>query len=338
MKEKANPNLKNLGYAPEIPGLTFRGYSGPQEHERIAAIIQRCFDADSVSEVITAGDVARRFTHLQNFDPTQDVLLAEIYGDLIGYAQMNWLRKSNSDVIFRHHGCVLPEWRRKGIGSALLIYTEDHLRGLANHAPKDGLRFFKVNLADTESDKQALMEKTGYQPVRYFFEMVRPLDADILEISLPEGLEIRPATPDQYRTIYDAADEAFQDHWGHVPGTDSEYQWWVESPEFQPERWKIAWDNEQVAGMVLNYINDEENERFNRKRCHTEDISVRRPWRRRGLARSLLAQSLQMFKDEGMEEAALGVDTDNLSGALGLYENLGFHNIKLWTAYRKPMV
>jgi len=338
MKEKANPDLKNLAYAPEIPGLTFRGYSGPQEHERIAAVIQHCLDADGVSEVITADDIARRFTHMQNFNPTQDVLLAEIYGDLIGYVQMNWLRESNGDVIFRHRGCVLPEWRRKGIGSTLLLYTEDHLKGLAHHAPKSGLRFFEDALADTESDKQALLKRAGYQPARYFIEMVRPLDADIPEIELPEGLEIRPVNPDQYRTVFEAADEAFQDHWGHVPGTDSEYQWWIESPDFQPERWKVAWDNGQVAGMVLNYINAEENERFNRKRCYTEDISVRRPWRRRGLARSLLAQSLQMFKDEGMEEAALGVDTDNPSGALGLYENLGFQNIKLWTAYRKPMV
>ncbi len=90
--------------------------------------------------------------------------------------------------------------------------------------------------------------------------------------------------------------------------------------------------------MVLNYINAEENERFNRKRCYTEDISVRRPWRRRGLARSLLTQSLQMFKNEGIEEAALGVDTDNPSDALGLYEDLGFQNIKLWMVFRKPMV
>ncbi len=338
MKEKANPDLKNLAFAPEIPGLTFRGYSGSQEHERIAAVIQRCLDADGVSEVITADDIARRFTHMQNFDPTEDVLLAEIHGDLIGYARMNWLRKSNGDVIFRHHGCVLPEWRRKGIGSTLLMYTEDHLTGLALRAPRDGLHFFEVYLADTEIDKEALLKNAGYQPIRYFFEMVRPLDADIPEIDLPEGLELLPINPDQHRTVYDAADEAFQDHWGHVPGTDSEYQWWIESPDFQPERWKVAWDNGQVAGMVLNYINAEENERFNRKRCYTEDISVRRPWRRRGLARSLLTRSLQMFKDEGMEEAALGVDTDNLSGALGLYDDLGFQTNKLWMAYRKPMV
>jgi len=338
MKEKANHDLKNLAYSPEIPGLTMRGYSDPQEHARIAAVIQRCLDADGVDEVQTTDDIAHRFTHMQNFDPAQDVLLAEIRGELVGYVRMNWLRESNGDVIFRHHGCVLPEWRRKGIGSTLLRYAKDHLKSLATHTPKDSARFFEAYLADTESDKQALLKNAGYQPVRYFFEMVRPLAAAIPEIELPEGLHIRPVNPDEYRTVFDASDEAFQDHWGHVPATDSEYQWWIESPYFQPERWKVAWDNGQVAGMVLNYINEKENERFSRKRGHTEDISVRRPWRRRGLARSLLAHSLQMLKDEGMNEATLGVDTDNPSGALGLYEDLGFQNIKLWLAYRKPMV
>jgi len=337
MKEKLNPDLKKLAYAPVIPGLAFRSYTGPQEHERIAAIIQRCWEADGVDEVITTDDIARRFTHMQNFDPTQDVLLAEIRGDLVGYVRMNWLHEANGDVKFRHDGCVLPEWRRKGIGSTLLRYAHGHLKDLANHAPKEGMRFYEVFLADTEHDKQALLKSAGYQPVRFFFEMVRPLGDAIPEIALPEGLEIRPVTPDLYRTIFDASEEAFQDHWGHVPATDSEYQGWTKSPYFQPARWKVAWDNGQVAGMVLNFINDEENERFNRKRGHTEDISVRRPWRRRGLARSLLAQSMQMLKGEGMEEATLGVDTDNLSGALGLYENLGFQNTKLWMAYRKPM-
>ncbi|MGB2896000.1 MAG: GNAT family N-acetyltransferase [Anaerolineales bacterium] len=338
MKEKINHDLKNLAYAPEIPGLTLRGYSDPQELARIAAVIQRCWDADGVDEIQTTDDIAHRFTHMQNFDPTQDVLLAEIRGDLVGYVRMNWLHSSNGEVIFRHHGCVLPEWRRKGIGSTLLRYTKDHLKSLAAHAPKGCPRFFEVYLADTERDKQALLKNAGYQPVRYFFEMVRPLAAAIPEIELPEGLQILPVNPDQYRAVFDASDEAFQDHWGHIPATDSQYQWWVESPYFQPERWKVAWDNGQIAGMVLNYINDKENERFNRKQGHTEDISVRRPWRRRGLARALLAHSLQMLKDEGMDEAALGVDTDNPSGALGLYEDLGFQNIKLWMAYRKPMV
>jgi ribosomal protein S18 acetylase RimI-like enzyme len=64
---------------------------------------------------------------------------------------------------------------------------------------------------------------------------------------------------------------------------------------------------------------------------------VRRPWRRRGLARALLTRSLKMFQDMGMEEAALGVDTENLSGALRLYESVGFRAVKRQTIYRKAL-
>ena len=87
--------------------------------------------------------------------------------------------------------------------------------------------------------------------------------------------------------------------------------------------------------MVLNFINQNENEDYHRQRGYTEGISVRRPWRRRGLARALLTRSLQMFKDMGMTEAALGVDTQNLNGALRLYKSVGFRESQRWTIYRK---
>ena len=94
---------------------------------------------------------------------------------------------------------------------------------------------------------------------------------------------------------------------------------------------------DEVAGMVLNFINPAENDEYKRKRGYTEGISVRRPWRRRGLARSLLAQSLRYFKQLGMNEAALGVDTENPSGALKLYESVGFQSVKSFIEYRKPL-
>ena len=62
-----------------------------------------------------------------------------------------------------------------------------------------------------------------------------------------------------------------------------------------------------------------------------------RPWRRRGLARSLLTQSIQMFVDMGMEETALGVDVQNPHGALRLYESVGYRVDRRHTTYRKPL-
>jgi ribosomal protein S18 acetylase RimI-like enzyme len=88
---------------------------------------------------------------------------------------------------------------------------------------------------------------------------------------------------------------------------------------------------------VLNYIDSEENAEYQRQRGYTEGISVRRPWRRRGVARALLTRSLKMFHDMGMHEAALGVDSQNLNGANLLYESVGFRLVQRFAIYRKPL-
>ena len=108
---------------------------------------------------------------------------------------------------------------------------------------------------------------------------------------------------------------------------------------FQPELWQIAWDvkNNEVAGQVRGFINHEENEEYNRRRGYTEFISVRRPYRRHGLARALLTNSLHVMKEQGMDEAALGVHTGNPNGAFDLYKSVGFRQVKLFTTYRKKM-
>jgi ribosomal protein S18 acetylase RimI-like enzyme len=38
-----------------------------------------------------------------------------------------------------------------------------------------------------------------------------------------------------------------------------------------------------------------------------------------------------------MEEAALGVMTENPNGAFGLYESVGFGVVKQYTSYEKPV-
>jgi mycothiol synthase len=64
---------------------------------------------------------------------------------------------------------------------------------------------------------------------------------------------------------------------------------------------------------------------------------VRRPGRRRGLARALIAASFPLLRARGMTEAALGVDTENTSGALRVYEGCGFRPVGRNATYRKPI-
>jgi mycothiol synthase len=66
-------------------------------------------------------------------------------------------------------------------------------------------------------------------------------------------------------------------------------------------------------------------------------VSVRRAWRRRGLARALLASSLVAAREAGHDGASLGVDSDSPTGATGLYRSLGFEPVKTFKAWRKPL-
>ena len=92
-----------------------------------------------------------------------------------------------------------------------------------------------------------------------------------------------------------------------------------------------------MVGTILNYIDKAENKEYNRKRGHLEFVTVQTPYRGKGLAKALIARSLTVLKDEGMTEAALGVDAENPSGAFHLYESMGFHKTKMRTIYRKSI-
>ncbi len=86
---------------------------------------------------------------------------------------------------------------------------------------------------------------------------------------------------------------------------------------------------------MLPIIDAAENERFGRRRGWIDSVSVRRPWRRRGVARALLVRGLATLRDRGLDEAVLGVDADNPTGALGLYESVGFALHRRSAVYRK---
>ena len=132
-------------------------------------------------------------------------------------------------------------------------------------------------------------------------------------------------------------DETSQDEWGYKAPTEADYQEWLTSPHFQPHLWQVAWDTatHQIVGHALTFIDNDENEQFNRKRGYTEGNGVDRLWRRRGVARALISHSLQAQKTAGMTESALAADSDSTSGVIRLYESCGFQIVKRDTIYRK---
>jgi mycothiol synthase len=327
----------------DIPGLDWRSFHGEGDYPKMLAVLHGSAAVDGIERSEKLEDIANTYTHLHNSDPYKDMLFAEVDGEVVAYSRTWWELDGSDQWIGFQLGNVLPEWRRKGIGSTLLRFNEERLRQIAHELkenakiPKDSPCYLDNFVSSSELERINLLERRGYLVIRYAHDMVRPDLENIPDLPLPPGVEVRPVHPEHRRLIWEASNEAFRDHWGYIPDPWVMFEQMIDDPDFDPSLWRVAWQGDQIAGMVLSFINKDENEMYGRRRGYTENICVRRPWRKQGLAKALIALSLSALKEREMTEAGLGVDAENISGALHLYEHMGYRVVKTSRFYRKPM-
>lgn len=333
------PDFATAGALPPMPGLRFRHFAGPSDYPAMNEVANDSRTANGVHFITPLEGFAAFYDSFEvdRCDVARDLFIVEVAGRAIGYARTEWSDEPDGT---RHHEVVCflaPQWRRLGIGRAMLDTIE--ARAIAAHGehPASRQAYFQ---AEVEGDPgaDALLAEAGYVPVRFGYIMLRPNMDAVPDAPLPAGLEIRPVEEEDLRPIWDAAVEAFRDAWGFVEPTDRDYELFATDP-IQSDRtlWRVAWDGDEIVGQVRGFINHEENERYKTKRGWVENISVRRRWRKRGVARALIASTIEGLRERGMTEAALSVDTQNVSGALRLYESVGFRPKSTSTLYRKPM-
>jgi mycothiol synthase len=324
--------------APAVPGLVFRRFRGDPDFANIVSIIAASAKADNVERVDSVEIVAQNYANLKGCDPTTDMVFAEVEGEAIGYARGWWEHEVKGDYSYRNFGFLKPDWRRKGIGTTLLKWVEARQAVIAREHEHAQSPHYQAFYNEEAIGTKALLLANGYKPVTYQATMVRPDLANIPDIHLPEGIEVRPVTGEHVRPIFEASREAFKDHWGDSEMTEEDFnmiQW--EFEHYDPSLWRIAWEGDQIVAMVRSFINEEENKEYNRKRGWTENICTRKAWRRKGIAKALIAMSLQAIKERGMESAALGVHVENPNGAYQLYESMGFQVVRTDTIVRKAL-
>ena len=326
----------DIAGAPPIAGLRARAFHDDTDWARLSGLMITANAFDAVPWLPTAQTVQAEIGSAEGVNPVEDIVIVELDGHVIAACGVDRVVRDGVPT-YDVWGNVDPSFRRRGLGTWLLGRNLERTRHRAAVEDPDAEVAIGSFSEATEAGNRALLAGHGFATVRHFFLMRRTGLESIEEAALPDGLEIRPVTADQHRAIFAAEDEAFRDHWGHRSKTESDFRSTFERAELDTGLWVVAWDGDQIAGVVQSWVWPEENTRLGVHRGWLEHISVRRPWRRRGLARAITAVALIKLREAGLDEAMLGVDSENAHGALGLYEGLGFVVHSHAAAYRRGL-
>jgi mycothiol synthase len=274
-------------------------------------------------------DLAREWKH-PGFDmatDTQAVFAAE--GQMVGYYDVF---DRGAHVSLYPWGRIHPAHQGSGVGDTLMTWVEQRSRQVMQQAPPEARVVMIAHVIAPDTATRSLVERAGFRLIRHSLRMVIELTEKPAEPQWPDGITVRTANmPQDLPAVAMTVREAFHDHWGHVEVPFEQelerwQHWTSEDKEFDPTLWWLAWDGEELAGVSLGRakMNDDPAMGW------VNTLGVRRPWRRLGLGLALLQESFGEFYRRGQQRVGLGVDAQNLTGALRLYERAGMRSDPKW--------
>jgi len=247
-------------------------------------------------------------------------------GSLAGYYEVFGL--TEPFTLMYIWGRIHPAHEGRGIGSFLLEWAEERSRKALPLSDPEARVALWAFCNTINPAAQALFNDQGFKLVRHNLRMIIDLNGPPPQPVWPEGIIVRTVVPGQDEfAAFTAGREAFEDHWGHVVRPlEDEYETWkhrvFDNPDYDPTLWFLALDGDQIAGNSLCFKRTDNDPKFG----WVASLSVRRPWRKRGLGLALLQRSIAEFQSRGYHKVGLGVDAENLSGAVRLYEKAGMHS------------
>ncbi|WP_448611869.1 GNAT family N-acetyltransferase [Geodermatophilus sp. URMC 60] len=260
-------------------------------------------------------------------------------GTLVAVAVVLSISGAREDHRVMLEGRVHPAWRGRGIGRALLDW-ELH-RGAEVHRrdhPELPARL-TVSVYPGMAPLESLVRRAGFTAERWYADMARPLTG-LPEVPAVPGAQLVPFAWDRDDEVRRAHNAAFTDHHGSGERDATTWRaWFTGSRAFRPDLSVLALVDGAVAGYVLTYVYDADTRATGVQQAHLGQLGVLRPARGRGIASAAIVAALQAAAAAGCDTAGLQVDTENPTGAFGLYHRLGFAPVRTrvqWARTRPP--
>lgn len=304
--------------------------------EAIAHLINICQSVDRLYDGTTVSELQQEF-NAPSFDKARDIRLWEdAEGKLIGFAQL-WISEPaeviDGSLLFRVH----PDARGGDIEAAAIAWGEVRMREVSA-IPGAPVKLRSSAHAE-DRDRISILTNSGFKPDRYFCRLVRELWEPIPEPKLPQGFTLIQFPGEQDSEAWvEMYNQSFIDHWNHHDLTVEKFKYDLAKPNYRNDLDLIVVaDDGKFVSFCYCEISVDECDRTGRNEGWIACLGTRRGFRKIGLGRAMLLAGLHRMKAAGVETAILGVDADNPSGALQLYESVGFHNIRNSIAYLKEL-
>ena len=319
------------------PGFVMRAATMDDLESVVAMFNQYSRYYMGIDEIISADIIGNEWTSPRFNTQTDIRLVFAPQGRLVGYIEV-WTTGQlpvHPWVWMRVH----PDYEGFGVGESLLRWAEERAREAIALVPKNARVAMNSGSWSTIQPTKNLLENAGMKLFRHSYRMLIEMDAPPPAPEWPDGINVRVYNPEKdAQEVYLADVEAFRDHFGFVEepfdeGFERFIHFMTGDDAYDPSLWFLAMSGDEIAGVSLcaKTAHDDPHSGY------VSSLSVRRPWRRRGIALGLLHHTFGEFFRRGKRKVALGVDAENLTGAMRLYQKAGMHIHQQFDLYEKEL-
>lgn len=257
--------------------------------------------ADAGERLLDIDDIRTDWQHPGLDVATNTVLVFE--GErLVAWAQIHDER-ADADV----H----PEWRGRGIGRALVEWTE--VRSVEQADPGAAARIGQTVLDGLDGVEELFVQR-GYERRWDSWILRFPPDLPPIVAPPPDDVSLRSFQSGDDRVVYTIIDDAFSE-WEsrESQAFDAWYARTIDRKVFDPSLVVVAEIDGTAIGVSLGVMYEDEG--------WIDQLAVVPHHRGRGVARAMLAESRHRFQQRGQNR--IGLNTDSRTGALSLYLGVG---------------
>lgn len=257
-------------------------------------------------------------------------------GQMVGYYSILPRGAADGHYAVETQGCVLPARRAQGIGTLLVAGMVERTGQVRDeHRPDLPARLLTAGLS-SDAAQADLLGSAGLRAERWTFTMRTSLDALPPVPPLPPGYRLRRYDESMDDSLRAAHNAAFLDHPNFTPWSADMWRATVTgSRSFRPELCFVvsAAGSDEIAAYLQTAEFDADVAATGHREAFVGLLGTSRAHRGQGLASAVLGHALHAYQEAGYDEAGLAVDSENPTGALGVYQRAGFAVDRRWTNY-----